>query len=67
MVATMSRMPGPVALDRLASSAPSPTTRISGGAACGSSRSSSMPVTFSRLDRIIRRRTTSSGSAGVAR
>jgi hypothetical protein len=67
MVATMSRIPVPVALDRLASSAPSPMMRMSSGAASGSSRSSSMPVTRSRLDWIIRRRTTPIGSAGVAR
>ena len=66
MVATMSRMPRPVARDSVASSAPSPTTAMSGGAASGSSRSSSIRVTFSEADWIVRRRTTPRGSAGVA-
>lgn len=66
MVATMSRIPRPVARDRVASRAPSPTTVISAGADSGSSRSSSIRVTFSADDWMVRRRTTPSGSAGVA-
>ncbi len=66
MVATMSRMPRPVARERLASNAPSPTTRIPSGAADGSSRSSSIRVTRSPDEVIIRRRITPRGSAAVA-
>lgn len=63
----MSRIPRPVALDRVASSAPSPTTGMSGGADAGSSSSSSIRVTFSPDELMVRRRTTPSGSAGVPR
>jgi hypothetical protein len=67
MVATMSRIPVPVVRASEATSAPSPITRMSGGAASGSRRSSSMLVTRSPLLAIVRRRITFIGSVGVAR